>query len=131
MKYKINKTSFSKACKNSGGIISIIAERMNAGRTATYDYINKHKFAEAMVLEERSKTKDLAETNLIQLIKAKDFKAIQFFLRTIGKNRGFVEKQEIEHTGGFTNNMRIEVIDYAEKTSTKQKAKKSMERSKG
>ena len=115
---KINKRTFTQAIKNSAGIIKAVAERLETSRTAVYNYINKHKFAQGLLLEERETTGDLAETGLISLIKEKDFKAIKYYLSTKCKDRGFVEKQEVEHSGSTDNKIIFEVHNYAKKNKT-------------
>jgi hypothetical protein len=51
---------------------------------------------------------DTAELKLIESVNNGDSWAIQFALKTKGKNRGYVEKQEVENNGGMTITVRYE-----------------------
>ena len=121
---KITKKRYQEAVKNSGGIISFIAKRLKVSRTAVYDYIKKNDWAGEMVKGEVEAINDLAEAKLIEHIKKGQPWAIQFRLKTKAKNRGYTEKQEIEQAGGFSNNMRIEVVDYDSKLHSEQETEK-------
>lgn len=51
---------------------------------------------------------DLAEATLLELMECFDDKtklrAVQFYLKTQGKKRGYTEKSEVEHTGTMSVN---------------------------
>lgn len=55
---------------------------------------------------------DLAEERLMDLIEAKDVTAIIFYLKTRGKKRGYVERQELDaRVAGGMLNLNIQVAD--------------------
>ena len=47
---------------------------------------------------------DIAEDSLIKLIRSEDervqFQAVKYYLSTIGKNRGYIERRELDHNLG-------------------------------
>ncbi len=51
-----------------------------------------------MLAEARESSIDLAESKLIEAIKAGNLTAIIFFLKTQGKSRGYSERSEFGHT---------------------------------
>jgi len=96
---KLTKTKVKKALKDSGGIVSEIARRLDVTRMNLYIFLNKHPELKEELEHEREKIVDLAEKALIDKIKEGDSPMIKFILSTKGKNRGYIAKQEVEHIG--------------------------------
>ena len=59
------------------------------------------------VRDERENAVDLAQTALMDAVDRGEIAAIIFTLKTLGKSRGFVEKQQIEHSGEVTSGVMI------------------------
>lgn len=97
---KINQTNFREAVKNSRGIITIIAQRLQTTRKAIYDYLEKSKKARELLEEEREKPFDVAESVVMQKLQENDLKAAEILLlkHKRGRARGYGEKQELEHS---------------------------------
>ena len=100
---KITRVKFLKACNKSGGILQVIADRLSVSRRAIYDYLEKHDFARTAFNESREQLTDMAEAQLVNKIQAGDNWAIGFRLKTIGKDRGYVERSEIDTKGTIIN----------------------------
>ena len=98
---KIKKKEFIKAVAGSGGVITSIAVKLGVERLTVYKYIRKegNEWTNEHLTQAREKFIDIAEGALMSNVKAKDMGAIKFTLSTIGKNRGYVPKQEVEHSG--------------------------------
>lgn len=96
---KITRGKFLKAVNKSGGILQVIADRLSVSRRAVYDYLEKHDFARKSFDESREQLTDMAEAQLVNKIQAGDNWAIGFRLKTIGKDRGYVEKTEVSLKG--------------------------------
>jgi len=76
--------------------VSTACEKVGVDRKTHYNWLKDDpEYKEAVrAIEER--TIDFAESHLHALIKDKNPAATIFFLKTKGKNRGYVERQEIE-----------------------------------
>lgn len=93
----ITEQSMIKAIEESYGIITLIAKRLKIHRSAVYNNIKKYGLNELIELE-RERLVDFAESKLIENIKKGKETSIIFALKTIGKKRGYVERQEIQAT---------------------------------
>jgi len=91
----LTKEAMIKAIEGSFGNITLIAKRLDVYRSTVYDNIKKFDLSD-MIESEREKILDLAESKLIENIKAGKEVSIIFLLKTLGKSRGYVEKQELE-----------------------------------
>ncbi len=90
------------AIKGSAGIISSIAKRLELSWHATEDRIKKYPSTVKAFQDEREAIIDLAESTLFSAIKQGDTGSAKWLLSTIGRKRGFTEKQEIEISGGIS-----------------------------
>ena len=107
---KINKTKFKKAMEGSGGILANIARKLNVTRQAVSQFVQKHEDIRDLLAQEDENINDLAEAKLVTKLNEGDMTAIKFRLTTKGKNRGYVERQEIQNSGNITNNLKIEFV---------------------
>lgn len=88
------------AIEGSRGFVTEIAKRLGCGRTYVYTLIEKYPTAKRVLQDEREGLKDFAEGKLLEQIKAGNMTAIIFYLKTQGKDRGYVERQEISGPDG-------------------------------
>lgn len=88
------------AIHGSGGIISTIAKRLGCTWMTARKLTTKWPEAEEAYKDEKEQLIDLAETTLLQAIKGGDISATKWYLGTIGKERGYTERQEITGAGG-------------------------------
>lgn len=82
------------ALDKANGINADAARILGLSRQAVSDYIKKSKKLQARkaaIVQERL---DLAENKLHALIEQADGPSIRFYLKTQGKDRGYVERQE-------------------------------------
>lgn len=91
------KSDFLVALKNNNGNISEACEAINIGRRTYYSWIEKDETFKQDAEDAQESLIDLAESKLVENIKDNDNTSIIFFLKTKGKKRGYVEKQEVEH----------------------------------
>ncbi|MFW6130356.1 MAG: helix-turn-helix domain-containing protein [Atribacterota bacterium] len=99
---KINLKRFKNALENTRGIKSLIAKRLGVTRLTVYNYLEKNPKAREMYEEEAEKTQDLAESTLNRKIQEGDMSAVKIALlnHKRGRERGYGEKTEIEHSTG-------------------------------
>jgi hypothetical protein len=89
------------AYKNARPHLEAVCEAL---RTSLRKYIRTHARCQAVLREVREKVKDLAESGLIQLLNQRDWRAIQFVLLTLGKDRGY-RLRGVQLGGETVNNL--------------------------
>lgn len=95
MTIKFQKSDVKKAVNSSGGIISVIAKRLKCDWHTADKYIKQFELFQE-VQNEKESLLDLAESKLIDNIKNNDTTSILFYLKTQGKNRGYIERQQTD-----------------------------------
>ena len=76
-----------------------IAKSLGVSRPTLDNWIASDPDYDKAMIEARESTLDLAESKLMELVGDKNLGAICFYLKTIGKSRGFVETQILDHQG--------------------------------
>jgi len=82
------------------GNVSSVARFFKMSRQTLYKYINDHVTVQAALEESREKMIDNVESALYQQALAGNTTAMIFFLKTQGKKRGYVERQEVTGADG-------------------------------
>jgi len=90
------KKDLLDALERSLGIVSTACEKVGVDRKTHYNWLKDDAEYKEAVRSIEERTIDFAESHLHALIKDKNPAATIFFLKTKGKNRGYVERQEIE-----------------------------------
>jgi hypothetical protein len=90
------KTAMLDALEKSLGIVTTACQAVGIDRVTHYRWMRADMEYKAAVESIADKALDFAETHLHALIKDKNPAAVIFFLKTKGKARGYVERQEIE-----------------------------------
>lgn len=98
----IKKEAFIEAFRKTFGNVSQSCEIVGISRTAYYDWLNADpEFKKRLdTVQPEEIFVDFAEKALINRIEKGDTTAIIFSLKTKGKKRGYIEKQEVDHTTG-------------------------------
>lgn len=91
------------ALQKCGGLISHTAKALGCGRTILYSRIQKSATLKKALEDAREETADDIECELIKNAKAGKEASIFFYLKCLGKARGYVEKQIIENHFKTTN----------------------------
>jgi len=99
MAYHFQKSDIKKAIQGSGGYISEIARRLKCDWHTADKYIKEFELTEDLLVEDERAT-DRAEIKLMEAIEDGEIAAIIFRLKTKGKKRGYVERQELTGAGG-------------------------------
>lgn len=96
-----HKKAIIEALEQSLGVVTTACKKVGIGRTTFYEWIKTDKKFAAEVKDIENIALDFAESQLHQQIKGGNTSATIFYLKTKGKQRGYVEKQIIEHDGGI------------------------------
>ena len=81
-----------------------------------YNYYNEDKEFKALVDDISNMSLDFAESKLLEQIKDGSTAATIFYLKTKGKKRGYVERQEITGAGGIPTDDKIEIVENANRS---------------
>ena len=90
------KEAMLDALERSLGIVTTACNAVGINRSTHYDWLKKDSDYADKVKAIEGRTLDFAESHLHKLIKEGNPAATIFFLKTKGKGRGYVERQEIE-----------------------------------
>lgn len=85
-----------KAIKESSGLLTIAADRAGVNPATVWRYTQDYPSVKKAVEEAKEKFTDFAESKLYKKIKEEETIPILFYLKTKAKDRGYVERQEIE-----------------------------------
>lgn len=96
----VKKKEMQKAIKDSMGLVSVVARRLGISRTQVYRLRDKWPEMVDWISDEREALKDLAESKLAANVKDGKEASIFFLLKTLGKDRGFIERSEITGKDG-------------------------------
>jgi len=90
------KEQMLEALEKSLGIVSTACKMVDISRQTHYDWIKKDEEYRKAVDSIQDSVLDFAESHLYKLVKEGNPAATIFFLKTKGKKRGYIERQEIE-----------------------------------
>lgn len=99
----ITAAEIVEAIKGSKGLVTVVAKRLGYSRMHVYRLLDKYATAKEALEDERESMKDFTENKLFDMIDDKIPAAVFFYLKTQAKDRGYVEKQEFEHSGSVEN----------------------------
>ncbi len=110
----MNKTEHHKkamiaALEKSLGIVTTACKKVGIGRTTFYDWLKEDKEFAKEVDQIQDIALDFAETQLHSQIGEGSTAATIFYLKTKGKKRGYVERQEITGLEG-TRLFEVEIL---------------------
>ena len=100
MAEKYTTAQMIEALREKHGNLSAAARFLNCSRDTIRRYISTYPTVKAVADEERETLIDFAENQLFQQVKDGNITAIIFTLKTIGKHRGYVERQEVTGADG-------------------------------
>ena len=89
-----------EAIVQAKGIKATAAANLKCSRQTVTNYIDRYPAVKAAYQEAVESTIDLAHSKLIVLVEREEWPAIRFMLVTLGKDRGFTERTEIQEIGG-------------------------------
>ena len=96
------KKELVEALRKHLGIVSSACEALGISRTTYYKYYNEDEAFRSEADAIGDHTLDFVESKLFDLINNGNVAATIFYMKTKGKRRGYIERQEVEHN---TNNI--------------------------
>lgn len=104
------KLKFLELFPKNLGHISATCKAIKIDRSTYYKWIRNDEAFRQGCLDAEEEKIDHAEAFLFKEMKAGNTACIIFFLKTKAKKRGYIEKQEIEHSGEMFRNVSINII---------------------
>ena len=95
-----HKKAMLDALEKSLGVVTSACKTVGVGRTTHYLWMQEDKEYKAAVDELSDVAIDFAESQLHKQIKDGNSTATIFFLKTKGKKRGYIERQEVDVSSG-------------------------------
>jgi hypothetical protein len=96
MTTQISDDVYVEALAASRGLVYAAAKRLGCSPQAIYKAAKRSPKVKAAIEEQRGLLVDMAELGLAKAITDGDMRAIIFTLKTLGKERGYVERGELE-----------------------------------
>jgi len=109
-----HKKAIIDALEKSLGVVTTACKNVGIGRTTFYEWMKDDQDFEQEVNEIQNIALDFAESQLHKQIGDGSTAATIFYLKTKGKKRGYIERQEITGADGMPNNFKVEIIDRIE-----------------
>ena len=108
------KKALLEALEKTLGGVTTACKKAGIGRTTFYEYYKSDSDFKQAVDELQDVALDFAESKLHEQIMEGNTSATIFYLKTKGKKRGYVERQEITGAEGSPTSFKIEIIDTGE-----------------
>lgn len=113
---RLTSEQIAAALKAANGNVSEAARQLGSCRDTIYQHMQADPALMTILTDAREALVDSAESALSKLISEGNVAAVIFALKTQGKKRGWVERQEI--TGADGDALKIEIVEvYADPAS--------------
>ena len=110
----IKKESILKSLEQSLGVVTVACKKADVPRSTFYKWLKEDEDFAEQVKDIENIALDFAESQLHKQISDNSTAATIFYLKTKGKKRGYIERQEITGAEGMPTNFQIEIIDKTE-----------------
>ena len=116
---QLNRTDIIKSVKKFKGKLALVAQDMKVSLATIYNYRDRYKSVANAIKTEQDQwycgLVDTAESKLQTAVMEGKAWAIRYALETQGKNRGFVIKSAVEHSGDAANPIGVKInINYVD-----------------
>ena len=102
-KIQQKKKALLEALEKTLGVVTSACKLVGVDRTTFYKYLKEDEDFARQVKELENVSLDFVESKLFKQIENENVAATIFYLKTKGKNRGYIEKQQIEHSSNNYN----------------------------
>ena len=100
----IHKKAMIEALEKSLGVVTTACKTVGISRQTHYEWLREDEQYRDAVDDIGDVALDFAESQLHKQIQSGEVSSTIFYLKTKGKKRGYVERSEIEQSGGLTIN---------------------------
>jgi hypothetical protein len=111
-KQKFTPEELIEALNKSMGMIYVAARALGCHPNTVYNYAKRYKKVQAAIDQKRGEMIDTAELALWKALQNGEAWAVSLCLKTIGKTRGYVERQEITGADGGEVEIGVRFVDY-------------------
>lgn len=98
-----------EALEKTLGVVTTAAKMVGIERTTHYKWMENDAEYKANVDDVQNVVLDFAESALHKMVENHNPAATLFLLKTKGKKRGYIERQEIEHSSNVETDITFEV----------------------
>jgi hypothetical protein len=118
----ITKKMYKVAIEDSTGTVTDVSQRLKITHGAVCHYLEKHPEIKELLAKKRLSNIDRAEAEIFNQLEFFDYEkepataarirqnAAQYITSRLGKSKGWVESQQIEHSGKIDNKLQVEII---------------------
>lgn len=92
------KKNMVEAMGKSLGIVSVACRMVNISRQTHYEWMREDPYYKQEIEELKNVVMDFVESRLMRLVKQGDTAATIYAAKCVLKDRGYIEKQQIDHT---------------------------------
>ena len=110
-----HKKAILEALEKSLGVVTTACKIVGIGRTQFYQWLKDDEVFASEVKDIENIALDFVESKLFENIRDGKTSETIFYLKTKGKSRGYVERQEITGIGGMPPKIEIEIIEREDK----------------
>jgi len=107
----VSNAEMVAALQEAHGLVLVAATRLGCSTDTIYRRADRFASVRNALQSARDEIIDLAEAKLYQAVQAGEPWAIALVLRTLGRKRGYVERQEITGANGQPLEIRLEWVD--------------------
>lgn len=97
---RYTKEQIATALTRTKGMITLAAQSLGCDPTTVRNYIARYPDLQTVLSDERERMTDVTELKLYEAIQNREGWAITLYLKTQGKQRGYVERQELTGANG-------------------------------
>lgn len=115
----LKKKAMLEALTKTLGVVTPACKQVNIARSTFYEWLKNDPDFKAQVQDIEEISVDFMESSLYRQIRNDNTTATIFGLKTKGKKRGYIERQEITGVDGEPSAFKIEIIDRREDTEDK------------
>jgi transcriptional regulator of acetoin/glycerol metabolism len=105
-----SEQTISDAILKCDGNISAVARMLNTSRNTLHKRIKASAALSDALADARETMLDEAENSLMKAIRGGEGWAVCFALKTVGKGRGYIERQEVENRFNPDNPLTVRVV---------------------